>query len=380
MEECHDVFGQIEECWDEGSCGGCEKWDESCCDWAPCSWVCDVIVRGACLICTWIEKIVCVLYYGFIGVACTVIDLATAVLGALVAVIEAALNWAWSIVGFIWGILTSIPGLGRLLSWAHATAVEIFNLVISIPDMILGLVGIVPEKKLRLGVIVLKQRDGTPVVSDDIILRAIQCAIICFKEEANVRVIPIRYAQYQNPWSDQQRASKAYIFHDDAPSSDRLLDVCCDACALGESLGPVGADFNMKMYRHTFWGNGRRLLGWGAPVVAFAVRSFKNREGGCSIAWLSDWVTVVFQQSDTDPPGINVPGVSDAIIPADDLNPSQRLGRIADLAHEMAHACDLPHDLLGKTMGWMKRSPPRFMQLTAWQRIALRGSRHVTFF
>lgn len=104
MQDCWDIKEKIKSCWVEGGyCDGCEKWDEKCCDWPPCSWFCDIIVRGACLVCKWVPNIVCTLVEVVKGVVCVTIDAATAVAGGFVAVIEGALNCAWSVVGFVWG-------------------------------------------------------------------------------------------------------------------------------------------------------------------------------------------------------------------------------------------------------------------------------------
>lgn len=365
MKECKDIKENVESCWEEGGyCDGCEKWDEACCDWAPCSWFCDIIVRGACLICKWVPNIICTLIQVVTGVVCVTIDIVTAIAGALVTIIESALNWAWSAVGFIWGIITSIPVIGRALSWLLAAAVTIVNTLISVPDAILGLLGIMPEKKLRLGVIVLKTSDGTQVVDDTVLLRAVQCAINVFRAEVNVRVIPIRYAQYQNAWSSKEHANGDYLFHDDAPSSNRLLDVCCDGCAVGDDLTTIGADFNTKMIRHTFWGNGRRLIGYGAPIVAFTARSFSDGKHGCSLGPLSDWITVLFEDTNTN-------------LSAEQLTSDQSLSWISSLTHEMAHACNLWH--IDPDSNLMHTPPPRQSHLTPWQRIAVRASRHVTY-
>jgi hypothetical protein len=327
-------------------------------------------------VCTWIEKIVCTIYRAIVDVICVVIDLATAILGTLITILEAVLNWAWSIVGFIWGILTSIPGLGRLLAWVHGLATLIFNAIISIPDVILGFIGILPEKKLRLGIIVLKSAERAPIAEDELLLRAVQCTINVFKAELNVRVIPIRYAQYQNAWSDDQVASSDYLFHDDAPSSNRLLDVCCDGCAFGEGIGTVGADFNLKMVRHTFWGNGRRLLGYGAPVVAFTVRSVEGARG-CSLGPLHDWVTVHFADSNNTGPNAltNAQLTPDALL-GDPDGP----GSISTLCHEVAHACSVFPDHQGDNSNIMHTPPPRRSHFYAWQVALARSSRHITYF
>lgn len=271
---------------------------KQCCDWAPCSWFCDAfwwLVSVVCIAWEWISNVVCVAWHTikevvciawivFPVLVCYVVDAVASVFAAIVSVIEAALNWAWSIVGFIVDILLSLPGIGRVLSWLLNAAKTIVNLIISAPDALLTLLGIMPEKKLRLGIIVLRDSRNTPIVQDEqILLRAVQCAINIYRQQLNVRVIPIRYAQYQPAYDSEEVASRDYLFYDDASSSDRLLDLCCETCAFGEDLGAVGAGLNLTMSRHTFWGNGRRLLGYGAPVVAFTTRRYTTLNSGCSL-------------------------------------------------------------------------------------------------
>lgn len=355
-----------------------EERQRQCCDWAPCSWFCDAfwwLVSVVCVAWEWISNIVCVAWATIKQVVCTlwlyisaaichIVDFATAIVSFVVAVAEAIVNAVVSAAGFIWGLLTSIPGLGRILSMIADVIQTIVNLLLSVPDIVLTLLGIMPEKKLRLGVIVLKSADGQFVVSDELLHRAVQCAINVFRDEVNVRVIPIRYAQYQTPWAAGARASRDYLFYDDAPSSDRLLDVCCGGCAWGQDLGTVGADFNAKMIRHTFWGNGRRLLGYGSPIVAFTVRTFQGGKHGCSLGPLSDWVTVLFENSNPN-------------VPPEQLTSEKTLSWVGTLTHEMAHACNLWH--VTDDSNIMHTPPPRKYGMSRWQKSLVRASRHVTY-
>jgi hypothetical protein len=105
--------------------------------------------------------------------------------------------------------------------------------------------------------------------------------------------------------------------------------------------------------------NGRRFIGYGAPVIAFAVRSFKDGNEGCSLGPLQDYVTVDFSK------------------PA------------SVLAHELGHACGLLHDedwplstyQSGGMITLMKKySNDRPASLTRAQKAWVRASRHVSFF
>jgi hypothetical protein len=89
------------------------------------------------------------------------------------------------------------------------------------------------------------------------------------------------------------------------------------------------------------------VLGYGAPVIGFAVRKFEpSTSAGCSVGPLADYVTVDFARADA-----------------------------STLAHEIGHACNLSHT----EAGLMKGSAPRDAHLSDWQKIKFRASRHVTY-
>lgn len=361
-----------------------EDRQKQCCDWIPCSWACDAfhwLVSIVCVAWHWIENIVCVAWHTIVEVVCVawkilpvlichLIDALSSVVAFIVSLVEAALGWIWSVVGFFIGLLLMIPYLGRVLGWLLEIAKSIVNTIASVPDMVLTLLGIMPEKKLRLGVIVLKDRRGTPMAGDELLVRAIQCAINIYKEECNIRIIPIRYAQYQMAFDDPEEADASYIFHDDGVSGSEIFDVCCEGCAFGKDISSVGAQYEAIMDIHTFWGNARRLIGYGAPIVAFTVRSFKNGAvlpAGCSLGPLVNYVTVKFDDSQQ---GTLSSG----------LTPAIRLGRISSLAHEIAHACNVIwHEGGSDNLLSRLRNGDRFCRLNRFQKMLIRASRHVTY-
>lgn len=359
-----------------------EDRQKNCCTWWPCSWGCKAfhwLVSVVCIAWRWVENIVCVAWHTVVEVVCVawivipvllchLVDAIVSAIGAFAGLVEAALNWAWSLVGYLLDVFLSIPILGRILNWAFELAKTIVNFVISIPDIGLTLLGVMPEKKLRLGVIVLKGGRGPVVTNQDILLRAIQCAINIYREECNIRVVPIRYAQYQMSFDEPEQADAGYIFHDTLTSDDKLLDACCEACALGADLVQVGKEYQLIMSRVTFWGNGRRLLGYGSPIVAFTVRSYKDTAVGCSIGPLGNYVTVQFQDSNPT-------------TPMSALTSAARLGRVSTLAHEIAHACNvLPHEDGSDNLMSKLVNGDRFCRLNRLQKALIRGSRHVTYF
>lgn len=359
-----------------------EDRQKNCCTWWPCSWGCEAfhwLVSVICVAWHWVENIVCVAWHTIVEVVCVawivipvllchVVVAIASLIGAFVVLIEAALNWAWSALGFFIDIILALPGIGRGLSWLLELGKSIINTLISIPDMGLTLLGIMPEKKLRLGIIALRDARGQPIVpNDDLLIRAVQCAINIYREECNIRIIPIRYAQYQTSFDATPEANNNYIFRDDGTVPDRVLDVCCEACAFGEDIGSAGANYQLIMSRVTFWGNGRRLLGYGAPIVAFTVRSFTTSSSGCSLGPLVNYITVQFQDSQIG-------------TPSKDLTPQIPLGHISTLAHEIAHACNIVwHESGNDNLLSRLRNGDRFCRLTRFQKALIRASRHVTY-
>jgi hypothetical protein len=112
------------------------------------------------------------------------------------------------------------------------------------------------------------------------------------------------------------------------------------------------------MMKEAFWDSAKRLTGIGAPVYAFAVRTFTDGKRGCSLGLLGDYVTVNFNPTD-DP-------------------------KMTTLAHEVAHACGLNplpvHTHSDDPNNLMWPYAPHQPNLDQFQVAWLRASRHVTFF
>jgi hypothetical protein len=372
---------------DEGY-SGCVQTREDrykrCCDWVPCSWFCKAfwwLVNVVCVAWEWFSNVVCVawatvketicvLWAVSPAALCQLIDAVSSMVGLIVSVIEAAIGWAWSAVALVWGVITSFPGLGPVLTWVVGGASAIWHVILSLPDIGLTLAGIMPEKKLRLAITHLRDGQGSPIVPNDTtLLRAVQCAINIFAEQTNTRVIPVRYTQYRSAFEGREIATSNYII-DGRPVSERLLDLCCDACLFGKGLGTVGADLNQEMTFYSFWGGARRLLTYGAPIIAFTTRRFEDATGGCSLGPLTDWIVVQFQDSET--------ALTDPML----LTSSIPLGNVSTLAHEIGHACNLI---------WHSSDPNRLMTtlrraggtrrcgLTRWEKAIFRASRHVSY-
>ena len=355
----------------------------SCSDWGLFSFVCiawtwvknivcvawEWIQNIVCVAWEWVKNIVCVAWKYIVQFVCVVIDLITTILGAIVSVIDIVLGIVGGIISFLVDVITSIPIIGRFIEWVLNIIKSIIFLVIAfwafLVDSLLTLIGIIPEKKLRLMVVIQSDENGNPLIRDKkVILRALQYVINIYREEVNVRVIPVKIFKYDSAFSNDDSANDDFIITEKTINSNDTLDVCCDTCEAGQNLLTRGSLFNLKISRLVFLGGGRRLLGIGSPVVAFAVRSFTDGKAGCSLGPLTDFVTVQFSDSDIT-------------IEAANLTADKLLGSITDLAHEVSHCCFLPHK--DDRSNIMNPLTNRGGGMTVWQKILVRASRHVSY-
>jgi hypothetical protein len=250
------------------------------------------------------------------------------------------------------GLACSIPYFGTVFCSIKDILLGALGFLLSFGDFLLGLLGILPEKRLRLCIIIQNDERG-PVASDEEVLTYLQKAIDVFKGQANVRILPVKPFNYASAFQDTPKASMDYVEMDPSISSSITLDIACDTCTgcFRDQWGLTGASFNWKLIRFCFWGNAQRLVGFGAPIGAFAVRSYTTSDDGCSLSpGETDYVTVNF-----------------------------RAKHPRTLPHELAHACWLPHDPDNDPNNLMNPSGVG-VSLSRLQVAILRASRHVTYF
>lgn len=344
----------------------CDRWDKDCCDWAPCSWACKAftwvcvawtwVTNLGCVAWVWIQDVVCTAWVWITTGVCIGIDTIVAVAGAAWHTLESVLGWALSAIGFVIELVLSIPGVGRLIAWALAIVQSLVWSGVGLVDTIAGLIGIRPEKKLRVCAIVLHDENGRPLTSmaGTAITAAtmvpwLQRAVEVFRREANVRIIPVAPFHYTTGFDANESVDEGWVHVSDDASRQRILDLGGEAETAAVDLWDVGSDYNKLATMHCFFGTWRRVLGYGAPITVMVIRSLEEGVAR-SLGPLTDYVVIGGSQNvDT-----------------------------TTLAHEMAHACSLTHS--DDTDNLMSRSSPRGTSLTWWQAVSLRGSRHVTYF
>ena len=206
---------------------------------------------------------------------------------------------------------------------------EVLNRTAKTPELLLTLAGLRTTKKLLLRVVVLRDERGLPLASNEEVLPAYEEARRILSRMAGVTVEPAGWRVVTAPHAAPKAA----------------LDVRCTDGAWQDDLGEAGSFFRSLMAKTT----AGTLIGYGAPVTVFVVRSISTHNG-CSLGVAADYVT----------------------IEARAVKSTRRL-----LAHEVAHACGLWHTSRPNNL-MIPKGPGE--ELSHWQAAVLRTSRHVTHF
>ncbi len=362
MPECLEwATERIESCneWRDEGHNECSDWDDRCCDWWPCSWACKIIT-WICVGFVWIASWVCVGWTVVTTTACVLWDVVTTVVNAVLVTLESLLGWVLSAIAFIIELIEMIPILGTLVRWIINIVTTIVATIVSLGDALLGLIGIRPEKKLRVCTVILRDEAGNPVAPVSYAVDLLQVAANVFKRDANVRLVPLAPFKYDSGFAGAPIVTADWVVTESGGSDGDTLDAPCNA---GSDWWLGGSKFQFKVSTNCFFGAWRRVTGYGSPVTCFVIRSIPGAFG-CSL-WITDYLTVI-QQAPVRPPGL--------------IN--RRV-----LAHEAGHSTNLWHVNAGSNptnlMGvpWTAAVPDLTQsRLEDWQVLLVRASRHVTYF
>lgn len=358
-----DGYNDCEEYQDKGY-NACSKWDADCCDWWPCSWGCKLIT-WLCMGWYWVSNVVCVAWYwvshvvcavwGIVATAfCVLWDIVVTVVDAVIETIESIVGWVLSAIAFVIELFLTVPIIGRLIAWILAIGESLVWFVFGIIDTVAGLLGIRPEKKLRVCTIILADENGQPLkdqsgnpITAATVVPWLQKAADVYKQEANVRLIPVAPFQYHTGFGDQETVTEDWVHVRTKESSKRILDLGGEAATAGADLIDIGSHYNTIANLECFYGTWRKLIGFGAPITVFVIRSMEEGAGR-SLGPLTDYIVIGGSQSID----------------------------ITTVAHELGHACYLWH----VSSGLMASSAPRGTSLDWWQVTIVRSSRHVSYF
>ncbi|MGH3039825.1 MAG: hypothetical protein ACRDLZ_10590, partial [Gaiellaceae bacterium] len=182
-------------------------------------------------------------------------------------------------------------------------------------------------KKLRIRVVILRDEQGRPVAKAEDVEPSIANAQRVLREILAVDLVP---------------AAEPMVRTLEIPAPAAALDSPCAEGSYKADFGPGGAFFR----RHSERGG---ITGSGSPITVFVVRDVLGK-AGCSLGPLVDHVTV-------------------------DMT-ALTGKRLRVLAHELAHACGLPHSSAAENLMLPKGMGDR---LQPWQVAVFRSSRHVTY-
>ncbi|ACL65252.1 hypothetical protein A2cp1_1910 [Anaeromyxobacter dehalogenans 2CP-1] len=351
---------------DEGE-SSCSDWDENCCDWWPCSWGCKLIT-WVCVAWVWVSNWVCVGWTWITTAICLVWDVVTTIVNAIIVTLESILGWVLDAIALVVELIFEIPYLGRLIKWLWNLITAIAWILASLVDALWGLIGIRPEKKLRICTIILRDENGNQVAATPYVVNLLQHAVEILRREANIRVIRLAPFEYDSGLAGDETVSEDWVQVDGGNSEADTLDVPCNASGFGADLGLTGTKLDFMATTKCFFGDFRRVVGYGAPITCFVIRTVPGDGGGCGSfgcgLWITDYITVRNQPCGGEGPQIN--------------------RRVA--AHELGHSGNLWHlDAASNTtnlMGvpWDGSDPPTMTRLSTWQILLWRASKHVTYF
>jgi hypothetical protein len=245
-------------------------------------------------------------------------------------------------------LIFMVPVFGTVLRWIwHIAQTAVWRLV-GLLDFFIAFTGLWPAKILRIRVVILvDEGTSTATATKAALVPHIQSAIDIFHDEANVRLVPSLAFRYTSGFADKATAAEHWATEAFRKSPTDDLDVACSAGALGDDMLLTGSRFTLLGLVDDFFGNFRKLIGYGAPLCVMVVRDVGDHSTlGCSIGPLSNYVTV-------------------------------EGGNALCVAHELGHACGLWHSS-GSTN--LMNAQCGQATLDNWQVAMIRNSRHVTYF
>jgi hypothetical protein len=354
---------QSERCdqWQDQGHKECTDWEQNCCDWWPCSWACDVI-SWICKAAVWVANIVCVAVTIIVTIVCLLWDVVTTVAGGLITTLESIFGAILSGITMVIELIEMIPGIGTLVRWGLNLLTHMAWSLASAADAFLGLIGVRPEKILRVCSVILEDEQGQPVEAMKNAVELLQFAADLFKRDANVRLVPLRRFQYSTGFNDASTVTTDWVTIDPSRSDSDTLDVPCSG---GVDWGMTGSKFQWKALTNCQMGSWRRVLGYGAPVTCFFIRTRADGGTGCCL-WFTDYIFVAKHQRDR----FNV-----LIYPR-------------TVGHELGHETNNWHQSTsGNPTNVMTSAVPAATPPTSknwhfedWQVLLIRASKHVTYF
>jgi hypothetical protein len=249
----------------------------------------------------------------------------------------------------------AIPIVGRLTHWIwniFLTGVwGLIGLLGILLELLLNVLGIQLEKKLRICIVILRDENNNQIIESSKVIPHIKRAIDIFKE-ANIKIICSGVSCHCLPLAKNNQVDTNWVLTNPDSSITAVLNPHCNIKGLVKDLCLVGSVYQIYTILRCFYGNWRRVTGYGSPIVIFVVNNVVGA-GGCSFGPLTDYVVVETKQ-------------------------------IECIAHELGHALNLLfHASESNVDNLMNKScikGKHIKELTPCQKVFLRISRHVTYF
>jgi hypothetical protein len=241
-------------------------------------------------------------------------------------------NFVLDVVAFVVELILSIPIIGGIIRTILNWVTEIVWRLVGLIDFVASLAGIRPRKKMYFGVIV-PSVDGTAIVTDADIQRQVDAAVDFYDRTCNINLI------------------FTGICHTQVSPPDGGLRVGCDASGFFSDWWLAGSYFEFAAATCKFTDSFRRVIGLGAEIIVFIVQDVTTANtNGCSFGSTHNYVVIEAKPTDQ------------AFV----------------AAHEMGHACWLPHD--GDPANLMNSVTPAASPILTNVQIALvRWSKHCVY-
>ncbi|MFF0991449.1 hypothetical protein [Kocuria nitroreducens] len=246
-----------------------------------------------------------------------------------------------------------IGGLTSIISNIVKNGISKISLLWEIPLVYLEWI---PEKKLRLRVVILSDENGNPIAPRDRVESAVAITQRIFERELNVKV--------EGVFGDIVRESAERAPSDvlNPPCSSGASDIHTQ---IGPMFGEMGAWYRNRIARTP----GGTFAGYGTPVTMFVVRDVQGSIIGCAhLAWFENYGYI---EPTALPPSWAPTGDVDEVKPYEDFEH-------ATLAHEIGHSCDLFHRKPKRNLMYSNQSRTG-TSLTKWQKAVARSCTHITY-
>ena len=286
--------------------------------------------------CKWWMACLNKLFCWLVWVLVKVVRIVVVTVGKWVArVVCEVVSFALDLVAVFVNLVLSIPGLGGIIRTILNWVTELVFRIIGLIDFGLGLIGVRPEKRMYVGLMI-PTTGGNPITTEAAMMPMITTAQTLYKQLCNVKIV----------------YTGACIATPGAPET--ALTLACDEKGFFADWWLGGSWVEFAASRCHFEDGWRRILGWGAQIIVIPVLDVTPDDGtsttvGCSFASTHNYIVVE--------PGANA----------------------ATAAHEIGHACWLTHSDDRTNLMW-SRTLATNPTLTSWQASIIRWSKHCVYF